>query len=78
MNGGGCGFRVGNFSSGSPVIFHTILNLSGSSPTTGLTLSATGLYFFLVTAKVSAVLYEALSKGTGSGWGVSSFIRWFG
>jgi hypothetical protein len=41
-------------------MFLTILNLSGSSPITGLTLSATGLYFFLV---------ERLMEGTsGSEW----------
>ena len=50
------------------MIFRTILNLSGSSPTTGLTLSATGLYFFLVTAKVSEVLYEGFLETVLQGW----------
>ena len=42
------GFSTGNCASGSPIIFRMILNRLGSSPTTGRTLRATGLYFFLV------------------------------
>ena len=38
---------------GSPMIFQTILNLAGNSPTCDLTLRATGLYFFLVAGKMS-------------------------
>jgi hypothetical protein len=42
----GCGLRVGKVSRGSPFISLMIRNCSGSSPITGLTLRATGLYFF--------------------------------
>lgn len=45
---GGLGSKIGNSASGSPMMLRMIRNLSGSSPTTGLTLSATGLYFFFV------------------------------
>jgi hypothetical protein len=38
---------MGRFASGSPIMFLMIRYLSGSSPITGLTFSATGLYFFL-------------------------------
>jgi hypothetical protein len=53
LNGGGSGFNVGKCSRGSPTIFRIIQNFSGSSPITGRTLSATGLYFFLVAALAS-------------------------
>ena len=42
-------------------MFQMILNLAGNSPMTGLTLSATGLYFFFV-----AKLTETESGGSGS------------
>ena len=46
LNFGGLVRRVGRSLRGSPIIFQTILNLSGSAPITGLTLRWTGLYFF--------------------------------
>ena len=40
---------MGRAASGSPIIFLMMRYLSGNSPITGLTLSATGLYFFFCT-----------------------------
>ena len=48
VNFGGFGLSVGKCSRGSPLMFLMILNFSANSPNTGLTLSATGLYFFVV------------------------------
>ena len=45
MNFGGFGLSVGKCSRGSPLMFLMILNFSANSHKTGLTLSATGLYF---------------------------------
>ena len=42
----GCGFKTGRLASGSPLMFQMILNLAGRSSRTGLTVHATGLYFF--------------------------------
>src|ERR1700678_163699 len=53
VNGGGFVGSIGKFCSGSPVIRRTIRNLSGNSPITGLTLRATGLYFFLVASFIN-------------------------
>ena len=47
-NFGGFGLRVGRCSNGSPLMFLMIRNFSASSPSTGLVLSATGLYFLVV------------------------------
>lgn len=52
MNRGGSVGNTGKSLRGSPMMFLMILNLSGSSPITGLTLRCTGLYFFLAAAKV--------------------------
>jgi hypothetical protein len=55
-NGGGLVGNIGRSFNGSPLIVLMILNLLGSSPITGFTLSATGLYFFFVANRVSAVV----------------------
>ena len=61
----GLGSKIGKFASGSPVMFLIIRNLSGSSPMIGLTLSATGLYFFLVffLAAIGAVTNAVTERG---------------
>lgn len=55
MNVGGLVGSIGKSASGSPIIFRIILNLSGKVPICGLTLSATGLYFFFVVRCISDV-----------------------
>jgi len=49
VNLGGVGFRVRMPCNGSPIMWQWIRYHSGSSAITGLTLSATSLYFFFVT-----------------------------
>jgi hypothetical protein len=65
VNGGGFVGSIGRFCSGSPVIRQIIRNLSGNSPITGLTLRATGLYFFLVASFINI----------GSLGGLSALVR---
>ena len=61
MNGGGFVGSIGRFCSGSLVIRRMIRNLSGNSPIMGLTLRATGLYFFLVASFINIGSSEGLS-----------------
>jgi len=49
VNGGGVGFRVRMPCNGSPLMWWWMRYCSGSSVITGLTLSATGFYFFFAT-----------------------------
>src|ERR1700761_4427720 len=47
VNGGGFGLSFGMSASGSPSIWRSMRNFSGSVPRTGRIFWATGLYFFL-------------------------------
>ena len=74
VNSGGFGERVGKCSKGSPIILRIILNLPGSSPTIGLTFTATGLYFFppfflvvVPRCEVQSVMGPSVDQGGESG-----------
>ena len=53
MNGGGRGLSKGMSVRELPVILRSMWNFEGKGATTGLTLCATGLYFFFCDKKVS-------------------------
>ena len=53
---------MGRSCSGLPMMLRMILNLSGSVPMNGLTLRATGLYFFLVERWIGWMVISELSE----------------
>ena len=57
------------FLSGLPTVFLIILNLSESSPITGLTFGCTGLYFFLAEIYIGMGSVQSL-------WGI--LVRYMG
>ena len=59
------GVRVGKCSSGSPIMFRTIRNLSGNSPITGRTFNATGLYLFFAD-RLIALIGRIILRSTSS------------
>ena len=68
LNVGGLVGKIGKSLSGSPIIHRMIRNLSGNVPMCGLTLSATGLYFFLVERLIVTIFVSS-----DLGFGVLSF-----